>query len=99
VISNRLCSAVWYGLLAGREAAVYGDPMVLDNADPTFGGEPRLRRQWPEVYGYETDYDACHALARQQLGADELARPEELRLLLGWPAAVPADTVSTGRST
>jgi hypothetical protein len=46
-----------------------------------------LRRQWPEVYGYETDVDTCHQLAREQLGADELATPQELRLLLGWPAA------------
>jgi hypothetical protein len=86
VISNRLCSAVWYGLLAGREIAVYGDPMVLDNADPTFGGEPRLRRQWPELYGVDTDYPTCHAMARRQLGADDLARPDELRTYLGWPA-------------
>ena len=61
--------------------------MVLEGADPTFGGEPRLRRQWPELYGYQTDSAACHALARQQLGADELAHPEELRALLGWPAS------------
>ena len=95
VISNRLCSAVWYGALAGREIAVYGDPMVLDNADPTFGGEPRLRRQWPEVYGYQTDYDACQALARKQLGADELAQPDELRALLGWPAATEQRALAT----
>ncbi len=92
VVSNRLCSAVWYGLLAGREAAVYGDPMVLENSDTTFGGEPRLRRQWPELYGHRTDFATCHALAREQLGADELATPDELRMYLGWPA-------STGRHT
>jgi hypothetical protein len=85
VVSNRLCSAIWYALLAGRETAIYGDPMVLDNADPTFGGEPRLHRQWPELYGQETDFDTCHRLARIQLGADLLAGPDELRTLLGWP--------------
>jgi hypothetical protein len=84
VISNRLCSAIWYGALAGREVAVYGDPMVLDNADMTFGGEPRLHRQWPEVYGTSTDSAATHRLAREQLGADELSSPAELRALLGW---------------
>jgi hypothetical protein len=87
VVSNRLCSAIWYGLLTGRDAAVYGDPMVLDNADPTFGGEPRLRRQWPEVYGPKTNFATCHQLAREQLGADELATPQELRTLLGWPVS------------
>jgi hypothetical protein len=87
VVSNRLCSAIWYGLLAGCQGAVYGDPMVLDNADPTFGGEPRLRRQWPEVYGYDPDESAARQIARAELGADELAAPEELRTLLGWPVA------------
>jgi len=85
VASNRLCSAIWYGLLAGCEAAIYGDPMVLDNSDLTFGGEPRIRRQWPELYGVETDRATCYELARQELGADCLATPEELRALLGWP--------------
>ena len=87
VVSNRLCSAIWYGLLAGCQGAVYGDPMVLDNADPTFGGEPRLRRQWPEVYGHDPDETAARQIARAELGADELACPEELRTLLGWPVA------------
>jgi hypothetical protein len=87
VVSNRLCSAIWYGLLAGCQGAVYGDPMVLENADPTFGGEPRLRRQWPEVYGHDPDQAAGYQIARAELGADELAGPEELRTLLGWPIA------------
>ena len=87
VVSNRLCSAIWYGLLAGCQAAVYGDPMVLDNADPTFGGEPRLRRQWPEVYGYDPDPLVGREIATVELGADVLASPDELRAHLGWPAA------------
>jgi hypothetical protein len=85
VVSNRLCSAVWYGMLAGCDVAVYGDPMVLENADPVYGGEPRIRAQWPELYGYETDRKECSELARHQLGADRLATPAELRAYLGWP--------------
>jgi hypothetical protein len=84
VVSNRLASAIWYGLLAGCEAAVYGDPMVLESGDMTFGGEPRLHRQWPEVYGHRTDHAACYASARRELGADLLATPAELRHYLGW---------------
>ncbi|MCA2213167.1 hypothetical protein [Jidongwangia harbinensis] len=89
VVSNRLCSAIWYGALAGCDVAVYGDPMVLEAGDMTFGGEPRLRRQWPEVYGTHTDRAACHASARRELGADILATPIELAYHLGWhpPAA------------
>jgi len=87
VVSNRLCSAIWYGLLAGCQAAVYGDPMVLEDADLTFGGEPRLHRQWPEVYGYDPDAVAGREIAVAELGADILAGPEELRTHLGWAAA------------
>ena len=85
VVSNRLCSAIFYGLLAGCQGAVYGDPMVLENGDTTFGGEPRQRRQWPEIFGYDPDQSVGYQIARAELGADELAGPEELRTLLGWP--------------
>jgi hypothetical protein len=87
VVSNRLCSAIWYGLLAGCQAAVYGDPMVLEDADLTFGGEPRLHRQWPEVYGHDPDPAAARPIAVAELGADVLAGPEELRTHLGWTRA------------
>jgi hypothetical protein len=93
VVSNRLCSAIWYGLLAGCQAAVYGDPMVLEDADLTFGGEPRLHRQWPEVYGHDPDPVAAREVAVSELGADILAPPEELRTHLGW-TRVPAAEVS-----
>ena len=98
VVSNRLCSAIWYGLLAGCQGAVYGDPMVLEHADPTFGGEPRLRRQWPEVYGYDPDVAAGYRSARAELGADELAGPAELRTLLGWPPSEPAQALAHSSS-
>lgn len=97
VVSNRLCSAIWYGLLAGCDAAVYGDPMVLDRDDSTFGGEPRMRRQWSELYGHETDPVACYALAREELGADAVAGPEELKTYLGWHAPVLPATSTAGR--
>jgi hypothetical protein len=60
--------------------------MVLEAGDMTFGGEPRLRRQWPEVYGTHTDRAACYASARRELGADILASPIELAYHLGWNA-------------
>jgi hypothetical protein len=84
VVSNRLSSAIWYGLLAGCEAAVYGDPMQLEDADPLFGGEPRIRQQWSQLYGYEVDRPMAYAMAREELGADLLAAPDELRHHLGW---------------
>ena len=84
MVSNRLCSAIWYGLLAGCEAAVYGDPMVLDNDDPTFGGEPRLRRQWPEVYGHRPDTAACRDAPAASWAPTSWPGRRELRTLLGW---------------
>ncbi|MFB9236714.1 hypothetical protein ACFFWC_14325 [Plantactinospora siamensis] len=84
VVSNRLSSAVWYGLLAGCEAAVYGDPMLIGKADLRFGGEPRIQRQWADMYAHRTDHAVAYAMARAELGADLLASPAELRYHLGW---------------
>ena len=87
VASNRLCSAVFYGTLAGCEPAVYGDPMVLAGESPTYGGQARVRRQWPELHGTRVDLAAARATVTAELGADRLARPAELRRLLRWPVA------------
>ena len=91
VASNRLSSAVWYGILAGCEPAVYGDPMVLANEDPTHGGQARVRRQWAELHGEAVDAGVAYAAAVEELGADRLAPAAELRHLLRWttsPAAL-----------
>jgi hypothetical protein len=88
VASNRLCSAVFYGALAGCEPAVYGDPMVLDGENMSNGGQPRVRRQWAELHGAKVDVDAARATAVAELGADRLLSPAELRRILGWPEPV-----------
>jgi hypothetical protein len=84
VASNRLSSAVFYGILAGCEPAVYGDPMVLAGEDPTFGGVARIRRQWPELHGTHPDPEHARAVAHDELGSDYFATPSELRELFGW---------------
>ncbi|WP_067500024.1 hypothetical protein [Actinoplanes sp. TFC3] len=84
VASNRLSSAVWYGILAGCEPAVYGDPMVLENEDPAHGGQARIRRQWAELHGEQADTAVARAIAVHELGADRLATAGELRHLLRW---------------
>ncbi len=86
VASNRLSSALWYAAAAGCDVAVYGDPMLLEKADLTFGGEARIRAQWPQLYGHRTDRAECYASARTELGLDLLAPPGELRAHLGWPS-------------
>ncbi|AGZ46456.1 hypothetical protein [Actinoplanes friuliensis] len=84
VASNRLCSAVFYGALAGCESAVYGDPMVLDRENLAFGGQARIQRQWPELHGTRTDPVVAREIAVAELGADRLLPPEELTRILGW---------------
>ncbi|NUT32735.1 MAG: hypothetical protein HOV79_06630 [Hamadaea sp.] len=92
VASNRLCTAVFYGALAGCEPAVYGNPMVLEGEDPTFGGQTRIRREWPELHGETPDPAVAHAIAVAELGADRLLSPAELRRVLGWPAPAGQST-------
>ncbi|MEU8240211.1 hypothetical protein AB0C07_18350 [Actinoplanes missouriensis] len=87
VASNRLCSAVLYGALAGCEPAVYGDPMQLHGERDLFGGRPRIRRQWAELHGKEVDPAVAHAIAVDELGADRLLPPAELRALFHWSSA------------
>jgi hypothetical protein len=87
VASNRLCSAVLYGALAGCEPAVYGDPMLLERESLTFGGQERIRRQWPELHGVQTDPVAAREVAVAELGADRLLPRAELTRVLGWHRA------------
>ncbi|WP_199509625.1 hypothetical protein [Nucisporomicrobium flavum] len=84
VAANRLSSAVWYGILAGCEPAVYGDPMTLSNEDPRHGGQARIRRQWAELHGEQVDTGVAYAAAVEELGADRLAPAAELRHVLRW---------------
>jgi hypothetical protein len=84
VASNRLCSAVFYGILAGCEPAVYGDPMVLANEDPRTGGQDRVRRQWAHLHGPAIDPAVARSSASAELGTDRLVSPAEMRNLFGW---------------
>ncbi|XVU30042.1 hypothetical protein ACQPZJ_24010 [Actinoplanes sp. CA-054009] len=90
VASNRLCSAVFYGTLAGCEPAVYGDPMQLENEKSAFGGQARILREWSDMIGAEVDPETARRIAVAELGADRLLPPSELRRLFGWP--VPRST-------
>jgi hypothetical protein len=86
VASNRLTTAVFYGILAGCDPAVYGDPMALRREDTVHGGPARLRRQWPELHGAAPDVRGGREIAAAELGAAYLAPPAELRQMFGWLA-------------
>lgn len=90
VASNRLTTAIFYGILAGCAPAVYGNPMGLRREDGTYGGLYRVRRQWPELHGPALDQAVANEIAAAELGVDYLASPAELRHVFGWPA--PAGT-------
>ena len=92
VASNRVSSALFYGIAAGCEPAVYGDPMVLRAEDPTFGGVARIRRQWPQLHGRTVDIDIAREITAQELGADNILSPAELRAVFGW--SLPGETGS-----
>ncbi len=95
VASNRLSSAVFYGILAGCEPAVYGDPMTLEREVPIFGGPERIRREWADLHGEQVDVDTARQVAVAELGADRLVSPDEMRHLFHWPApseGAPATT-------
>jgi hypothetical protein len=85
VASNRLSTAILYGVAAGCEPAVYGDPMYLDREHtPTV---ERIRREWPELHGAAPDPEQARSTVLAELGDGQLASPAELRAVLGWAAA------------
>ncbi|MEV6306186.1 hypothetical protein AB0M02_42710 [Actinoplanes sp. NPDC051861] len=85
VASNRLSSAVLYGVAAGCAPAVYGDPMHLDRENTATA--ERVRREWPELHGITPDPEAARVTALAELGDGYLASPAELRATLGWSEA------------
>ena len=87
VASNRLTTAIFYGIAAGCEPAVYGDPMDFVGVKPGFDGEPLLKAWLPELFGKEIDLETARRIAHEELGADYLMTPAELRLILGWQEA------------
>ncbi|MCA2188681.1 hypothetical protein [Nonomuraea cavernae] len=84
VASNRLGSALFYGVSVGCDVAVYGDPMQYEDERPEYGGTARRRRLWPELHGVHVDRALAAETARSELGFDHQATPEELRRMFGW---------------
>jgi hypothetical protein len=84
VASNRLTTAIFYGISAGCEPAVYGDPMLMDGVNPLYEGKDRVPRLLPELHGTAIDLSVARELTRQELGSDYLATPAELLEVFGW---------------
>ncbi len=84
VASNRLSTAIFYGIAAGCAPAVYGDPMEFVGVQAGFNGERLLEAWFPELHGADLDLDTARAIAHRELGLDLVASPAELRHVLGW---------------
>jgi hypothetical protein len=84
VAANRLSTAIFYGVAAGCEPAVYGDPMQIGGANLLFGGTARIDRRWPEMIGKDIDVRAAREITDYELGRPWMVSPEEMRMLFDW---------------
>lgn len=84
VASNRLATAILYGVSVGCQPAVYGDPMRMDGENPLFGGDARIGRLWPELLGKDIDYAAARATVDHELGVPWKLSPSDVRMLFDW---------------
>jgi len=91
VASNRLTTAIFYGVSAGCEPAVYGDPMLMDGVDPNYEGKGRVPRLLPELHGTGIDLGTAREITAIELGLDHIAPPEEIREVFRWPERQGAD--------
>jgi len=85
VASNRLTTAIFYGISVGCEPAVYGDPMLMDGVDPNYEGRDLVPRLWPEMHGTDIDPATARELTVVELGMDHIAPPAEVREVFRWP--------------
>ncbi|HTU30635.1 MAG TPA: hypothetical protein VMF07_14720 [Solirubrobacteraceae bacterium] len=81
VVSNRLTTAILYGIAAGNEIGLYGPPMhnELDTV-----GYAWFQKRFPELHGVRADPEAARIVGDRELGRDLLRTPEELREIVGW---------------
>ncbi len=91
VASNRLTTAIFYGVSVGCEAAVYGDPMLMDGVDPNYEGKDRVPRMFPELHGTDIDQATAREITEVELGMDHIASPGEVREVFRWPRAGNTD--------
>jgi hypothetical protein len=84
VAANRLSTAIFFGVAAGCEPAVYGDPMQMAGENPLFGGTARIARLWPEMLGKDIDVKVAREITDDELGRPWMMSPEEMRMLFDW---------------
>lgn len=85
VVSNRLSTPVVYAAGLGIDVGVHGPSMRLEGED--LAAQKDLQTTWPELYDASASLDERRAVALDELGAQYVREPGELRALLGWDRA------------
>ncbi len=92
VTSNRVCTAAFYALAAGRRFFLYGPSMGLSATDdPTGEGFGRWQAEAFPALTWEGFGDRLHQdIGLEELGAEYVLAPEAMRALFGWtPLGLP----------
>lgn len=87
VASNRLSTAVLYGMSLGLEAGVYGDPMEFhepSTVDDFNLSWRRLPLLYPDMFGETIPQSEAFEFSISQLGMDRVLEPLDLARRLGW---------------
>jgi len=92
VASNRLTTALLYGASVGCEVGIYGDPMIIENDHPVYGGIKRIQELWPEMHQPNVPMATSSAFAHEELGMRHVVSPAELVEICGWSANVSRAT-------
>ena len=91
VASNRLSTALMYGASVGCEVGVYGNPMIIEDDHPVYGGIARIRELWPEMHDVKVPIATASAIAYEELGLRHVANPAELAEICGWARQLEKD--------
>ncbi len=83
VVSNRFCTALWYGGILEREIAVYGPIMGFEVASEGEEFRALQEERWPELSS-TVQGSRARELAEKELGSAFVMDPDELRQALGW---------------
>jgi len=84
IVSNRVSTALWYGMWLGLEAEVYGPRFVVRSTAEADRRDAVYRRRWPELVDGVVPGERGRQMAGEELGADGVLAPDELAAALGW---------------
>lgn len=84
VATNRLGTALWYGMSSGLRGEVFGTVFGQWDADEGSRYDAMQRRRHPELFKGDLTTAEGAAVAAAELGSEHLRSPAELREILGF---------------